>query len=51
MLGGGVVYSIGIVLLMNDSKLKYLHAGWHVAVMSAATVHYLGILYYVVMPT
>ena len=48
MLAGGVLYSIGVVFLMNDSKVKYMHAGWHVSVMLAATVHYLGILYYVV---
>ena len=49
MLAGGVVYTVGIALLMNDNKVKYLHAGWHISVMSAAAIHYLGILYYVVI--
>lgn len=48
MVAGGVLYTVGVVFLINDSKLKYMHAGWHLSVMTAATVHYLGILFYVV---
>lgn len=48
MLAGGVLYTIGVILLLNDSKLKYLHAGWHIAVMAAAYAHFLGIMHYVV---
>jgi hemolysin III len=48
MIAGGVLYTVGVVFLINDSKAKYMHAGWHLSVMTAATVHYLGILYYVV---
>ncbi len=50
MVIGGVMYTLGIVLLLNDSRLKYLHAGWHLAVMSAALCHYAGILLYIVEP-
>lgn len=48
MLIGGVVYSIGVVVLMNDSKAKYLHAGWHLLVMAAALVHCLTIRMFVI---
>ena len=48
MIAGGVIYTVGVVLLMNDSKLRYLHAAWHVCVLSAAFVHYLAILRFVV---
>ena len=48
MFAGGVLYTIGVVFLINDKKKKYLHACWHLAVMAAATCHYLGILWYVV---
>ena len=48
MFAGGVMYTIGVVLLINDKKRKYLHACWHVAVISAATCHYYGILWFVV---
>lgn len=48
MLAGGVLYSIGVVFLINDRKMRYLHAAWHVSVMTAAACHYLAILFYVV---
>ncbi len=48
MLGGGVLYTIGVGVLMNDNKLRYIHAAWHLSVMTAAICHYLGILWYAV---
>ena len=48
MTAGGVIYTLGVVCLINDSKLPYLHAVWHLFVMAAASCHFLGILYYVV---
>lgn len=48
MIIGGVMYTIGIAFLINDKKRKYLHAGWHLSVISAATCHYYGVLWYVV---
>jgi hemolysin III len=43
MLAGGVLYTLGVIVLINDRRLKYLHAVWHLCVMTAATVHFLGI--------
>lgn len=48
MLAGGILYTVGVVFLMNDRKLPYLHACWHLCVMLAATCHFYGILQYVV---
>ncbi|MDG2224370.1 MAG: hemolysin III family protein [Rubripirellula sp.] len=48
MVAGGVLYTVGVVFLMNDSKLRYLHAVWHLAVMAAAVAHFVGIMHYVV---
>lgn len=48
MLVGGVLYSLGVVVLINDGKLKYLHALWHLFVMSAAYCHFWSIQRYVV---
>jgi hemolysin III len=48
MLLGGVLYSLGVVVLINDSKIKYLHVLWHVFVMSAAFCHFYAITRYVV---
>ncbi|TWU41116.1 hemolysin-III related [Novipirellula artificiosorum] len=43
---GGLLYSFGVVLLINDSRLRYLHALWHVSVMLAASCHFLGIYWF-----
>lgn len=48
MLAGGVLYTIGVLFLMNDRKFPYLHAAWHLSVMTAAACHYYAILRYVV---
>lgn len=48
MILGGVLYTIGVVFLMNDQKVKYMHACWHLLVMSAAAAHYFTILRFVV---
>lgn len=48
MLAGGVLYTIGVLFLMNDRKFPYLHAVWHLFVIFAAAFHYYAILHYVV---
>lgn len=48
MLAGGVLYTIGVLFLVNDRKFPYLHAVWHLFVMIAAACHYYAILRYVV---
>ena len=48
MVLGGVVYTIGVAVLMNDKKMRYMHALWHLAVMTAAGCHFFGIMRYVV---
>ena len=46
---GGIVYSAGVLFLINDSKVRYFHAVWHLFVMFAAACHFGGIFYYVVL--
>lgn len=48
MVAGGLTYMIGVAALLNDSKIPYLHSVWHVCVILAAALHFLGILLYVV---
>ncbi|MDM4016779.1 hemolysin III family protein [Roseiconus lacunae] len=48
MMLGGVLYSLGVVVLLQDHRLPYLHAVWHLLVMSAALTHFLTIRWYVV---
>jgi hemolysin III len=49
MVAGGVSYTIGVLFLVNDRKIRYLHAAWHVSVMTAATCHFYGILQQVIL--
>lgn len=46
---GGVTYSVGVIFLINDRKIPYMHALWHVTVMSASLVHLVGIVMYVLV--
>lgn len=48
MMIGGVLYTIGVACLINDRKVRYLHAVWHLFVMSAAFSHYWTILKHIV---
>ncbi|WP_197454651.1 PAQR family membrane homeostasis protein TrhA [Stieleria varia] len=48
MLSGGIVYTLGVAVLVNDYRSKYLHAVWHVLVIFAASIHFYGIFHYVV---
>ena len=47
MAAGGVIYTIGVALLLNDKRIKYLHAGWHLCVVVAASCHFWAIYRYV----
>ncbi len=44
---GGVIYTLGVAILMNDSRYRYMHAVWHLMVISAAGCHYWAIFHYV----
>jgi len=45
---GGVIYTMGVVVLKNDHRAPYLHALWHMFVVVAAGCHYWAIYRYVV---
>jgi hemolysin III len=51
MLAGGMAYTFGSVLLINDHKLPYLHVGWHVLVILGSVLHFLVVWQYVVLTT
>ncbi|WP_218933415.1 PAQR family membrane homeostasis protein TrhA [Rubripirellula lacrimiformis] len=48
MVIGGVLYTMGVALLINDHRVRYLHAGWHLFVMAAAASHWWVIWAYVI---
>lgn len=43
LLAGGVCYSAGVVFLLNDRRVRFFHAGWHLWVMLAAAIHFYAI--------
>ena len=48
MLGGGLVYTAGTVLLKYDAQRTWFHPVWHLFVIGGSLTHYLAILWYVV---
>ncbi len=47
MAAGGISYSIGVFFLKYDNKVLYFHSVWHLLVILAASVHYIGICKFV----
>jgi len=47
LVGGGVVYMLGIIFYKLEGRLPYAHLIWHLFVMAGCTTHYLMILWYV----
>ncbi len=45
LVAGGVVYTAGVVFLLNDHK-RYRHFIWHLFVLGGTTCHYLAVLSY-----
>lgn len=43
LLGGGLCYSIGVIFLIYDRRVRYFHAAWHLWVLIAAAVHFYAI--------
>jgi hemolysin III len=46
LLGGGILYLIGLYFFFNDERLKHGHGIWHLFVMGGSLCHYLCILIY-----
>ena len=47
LLGGGIIYTIGIIFYLFDSKIKYFHFIWHLFVITGSALHYTLIFKYV----
>ncbi|MHC5063759.1 MAG: PAQR family membrane homeostasis protein TrhA [Planctomycetota bacterium] len=47
ILFGGVAYTLGVVFFLWE-KLAYHHAIWHLMVLVGSTLHFLGVLLYVI---
>jgi hemolysin III len=45
--GGGLLYTIGIVFYVLDTRLTHAHGVWHLFVLAGSAAHYVAILRYV----
>ncbi|MDO9196786.1 hemolysin III family protein [Rhodoferax sp.] len=45
--GGGLLYTIGIVFYVLDTRLTHAHGIWHLFVIAGSAAHYVAILHYV----
>ena len=43
---GGVLYTLGVVFFVIDSRLRYGHLIWHLFVVGGTVSHYFSIFYY-----
>lgn len=46
LVAGGVAYSIGAVVFLLDSRLRYAHFAWHVFVVGGSTCHFFAALWH-----
>lgn len=44
---GGVLYSVGIVFYVLDTRVRHFHGIWHLFVIAGSLMHYIAILGYV----
>lgn len=46
LVAGGLAYTVGVVFLVIDSRLRYGHFIWHLYVMAGTVCHYFAVLWY-----
>jgi hemolysin III len=47
LLGGGLIYTAGIVFYLYDERFRHWHGLWHLCVLAGSAVHYAAILKFV----
>lgn len=47
VVAGGLVYTIGVVFYVLDTRLKHAHGVWHIFVLLGSAAHYIAIYFYV----
>lgn len=48
VLYGGIFYILGILFFMQDKKVPYFHAIWHLFVLAGSYFHFLMVLFFVI---
>lgn len=44
---GGILYTVGIIFYVLDTRLRHAHGIWHLFVIAGSSAHYLAILFFV----
>jgi hemolysin III len=44
LLGGGLIYTVGIVFYLFDDRFRHWHGIWHLFVMAGSAIHYAAIV-------
>ena len=47
VVGGGLIYTVGIVFYLYDERFRHWHGIWHIFVMAGSAVHFAAILLFV----
>jgi hemolysin III len=47
MLGGGILYTLGVLFLVYDNRMRHFHAVWHLCVMAGSACHFIAILMFI----
>jgi hemolysin III len=46
LVAGGVSYTLGAIVFLLDSRLRYAHFVWHLFVMGGSACHFFAALWY-----
>ena len=46
LIAGGVCYTLGAIVFLFDSKLRYAHFVWHLFVLGGSTCHFFAVLWH-----
>ena len=46
LVAGGACYTVGAVVFLFDSRIRYAHFAWHLFVMAGSTCHFFAALWY-----
>jgi hemolysin III len=47
LLGGGIIYTAGVVFYLYDERFRHWHGIWHLCVLGGSAVHYVAIVKFV----
>ncbi len=46
LLGGGIVYTVGVIFFALDDRVRYSHFVWHLFVIAGTACHFVAVFFY-----